>query len=112
MMNEELDMYLRTLLPETKEWITEMEYVAGKEHIPVMDPVSMQFVTQLIQIQKPEAILEIGTAIGYSALRMAEAYRHTKVITIERDVDRYYQAKENLKRLDKKQQIEIIYGDA
>lgn len=111
-MNEDLEEYLRTLLPQTKKWVKEIEQSARKDHIPIMDPVSMQFVTQLIQLQKPEAILEIGTAIGYSALRMAESYRHTKVTTIERDVDRYYQAKENVKRLNKERQIEIIYGDA
>ncbi|GAB3795148.1 O-methyltransferase [Virgibacillus kimchii] len=111
-MKQGLDGYLRSLLPNAKEWITEMELTAQKNHIPIMDPVSMQFVTQLIQMQKPKTILEIGTAIGYSALRMAEAFHHAKVTTIERDINRYYQAKENVKRLNKENQIELIYGDA
>jgi predicted O-methyltransferase YrrM len=111
-MNKELDFYLRTLLPETKEWATKMEQAARKNHIPVMDPVSMHFLTQLIQVQKPVAILEIGSAIGYSALRMAEACPETKVTTIEKDEKRYRQAVENIKSLQMDHQIEIIYGDA
>jgi predicted O-methyltransferase YrrM len=111
-MNKELDKYLNTLLPETKEWITEMEQNALDHHIPIMDPVSMQFVLQLIQIQRPENILEIGTATGYSALRMAEACPDTKVTTIERDEQRFHQAAENIESLDKQHQIEIVFGDA
>jgi predicted O-methyltransferase YrrM len=111
-MNEELDAYLRTLLPGREEWFTEMEYGALQNHIPIMDPVSMQFVLQLIQLHRPENILEIGTAIGYSALRMVGAYPNTKVTTIEREESRFFQAKENIKILEKQKQIDLIYGDA
>ncbi|MFA1820498.1 O-methyltransferase [Virgibacillus oceani] len=111
-MNEALDTYLHTLLPERKGWITAMEHTARKNHIPIMDPVSMQFVTQLIQAQRPVNILEIGTAIGYSALRMAEVCPNIKVTTIERDKTRFFQAKENICALERQQQIEMIYGDA
>src|SRR5690625_2407947 len=111
-MNQELDAYLRTLLPGREKGFTEMEYTALQNHIPIMDPVSMQFVSQLIQVHRPENILEIGTAIGYSALRMADAYPNTKVTTIEKEESRFLQAKENIKIFEKQEQIDLVYGDA
>lgn len=111
-MDKQLQAYLQSLLPEKKDWITEMEHTASQDRIPVMDPVSMQFVLQLIRIQKPDSILEIGTAIGYSALRMADVSPHTKVTTIERDKQRFQLAKENVKTIGMQHRIEVVQGDA
>lgn len=104
--------YLSHLLPESEEWSRNLEEQAAKDNIPIMDPVSMQFVMQLVRLQKPKRILELGTAIGYSALKMAAASPDSEIVTIERDEIRFKQAQENIQALQMQNQIEILFGDA
>src|SRR5690625_6175188 len=89
-----------------------MEKQAEEEFIPIMDKVSMNFLMQLIRMTRPKRILEMGTAIGYSSLRMVEAHPDTKIITIERDPDRYEQAVNHIKRYGKQANIVVVNGDA
>ncbi len=111
-MDEKTKQYLHGMLPKESEWVLEMERQAAADRIPIMDAVSMQFLMQLIRIHKPLSILEIGTAIGYSALRMHEAYPKSHITTIERDDARFVQAADNINRQHKQQQIRVIHGDA
>ncbi|WP_163970081.1 O-methyltransferase [Oceanobacillus halotolerans] len=111
-MEKELESYLKNLLPPKKEWVTKLENQAMEENVPIMDPVSIHFLMQLVKVHKPKSILEIGTAIGYSALRMVEAYPETSVVTIERDEHRYQQALQNIQLLEKQSTIQVIKGDA
>ncbi|MBP1968749.1 putative O-methyltransferase YrrM [Virgibacillus natechei] len=111
-MEEQLTSYLNKRLPEQEDWVIDLEEQAKKENVPIMEPVGMHFVMQLIKLKKPTRILEIGTAIGYSALRMVEAYPDTSIVTIEKDEARYHQAKVNIKNQHKISNIKIIHGDA
>ncbi|WP_042146086.1 O-methyltransferase [Paucisalibacillus sp. EB02] len=111
-MDEMLNNYLVKHLPDTEAWVKELENQAKIDHVPIMDPVGINFLMQLIRLNKPTKILEIGTAIGYSALRMNEANPSSKITTIERDDSRYEQAVENIKKQHKDNVIEIIHGDA
>lgn len=111
-MEGKLNQYLLNTLPRVEEWVAEIEEQAEKDHIPIMDKISMNFLEQLISISKPQRILEIGTAIGYSALRMLEAYPSTSIVTIEKDEYRYKLAVENINRLQKQTSIKPILGDA
>nr|WP_100011905.1 O-methyltransferase [Lentibacillus sediminis] len=111
-MDEQLNTYLyETLLPK-EDWVLEMEQQAKKDHVPIMDPVSMEFIMQLIRLHQPVNILEIGTAIGYSALRMLQANPDAAIITIEKDDTRYHQAVRNIERQQHSGQINVIHGDA
>lgn len=111
-MQELLKHYLQQTLPKQDDWITELEHQAVEGHVPIMDPVSMQFVLQMIRIKRPKRILEIGTAIGYSTLRMAEACPDALIVTIERDEQRYQQAMLNIRNMQKEDQIKVQCGDA
>ncbi|WP_182200506.1 O-methyltransferase [Paraliobacillus salinarum] len=111
-MTEMNSKYLESLLKETPEWIKELETYATLNQVPIMEPLGIDFLTQLIRIKQPKKILEIGTAIGYSALRMLEAYPQTSIITIERDEARYKQALINLEKYDQANKIKVIFGDA
>lgn len=112
-MDEQLlTNYLSNLLPGKSNWVKDIESQAIADRIPIMDSIGMQFVMQLIRLNKPEKILEIGTAIGYSALRMLEAYPGSTITTIEKDVKRYNQALSNLAKYDKQKKIKLILGDA
>jgi len=104
--------YLQQMVPERKSWMKKMEQFASEHRIPIMEPVSMNFLTQLVRVKQPQSILEIGTAIGYSALRMNEAYPSAKITTIEKNKDMYHRALNNIQLHDKLQQIKVIHGDA
>jgi len=111
-MERQLEQYLLKKLPSVEEWVVEIEEQAMANNIPIMDKISMNFLMQLVSISKPQRILEIGTAIGYSSLRMLEAYSNTTIITIEKDQFRFRQAVNNINRLQKQTSIKPIYGDA
>ncbi|WP_067727327.1 O-methyltransferase [Oceanobacillus damuensis] len=111
-MNEKLNNYLNEIHPNEHNWINELEIQAKNENVPIMDRVGINFVMQLTRTSKPEKILEIGTAIGYSALRMVEACPDCSIVTIEKDAERYKQAILNISIQNKQDQIKVILGDA
>lgn len=111
-MNEQVTAYLKHTLPDQDNWVIDLENQAKIDNVPIMDQLGINHVMQLIRLYKPKRILEIGTAIGYSALRMLEAYPKTSIVTIERDENRYNQAINNINKLEKQNQITVIYGDA
>src|SRR5699024_2507719 len=104
--------YLTDMLPKPKSWAIRLQQQAARDNIPLMDSRSMNFLMQLVRIQKPERILEIGTAIGYSALMMLDAHPNAWIVTIERDAMRFKQASEKIENMQMQSQIRLIYGDA
>lgn len=104
--------YLQSLLEESPEWARQLEEYAKENHVPIMEPLGMQFLMQLIRLKQPNKIVEIGAAIGYSALRMQESYPEATITTIERDEERYQEARKNVTAYDKQGKIHLIFGDA
>ncbi len=111
-MKDEIQKYLTALLPESSDLFKEMEKYALDHSVPIMEPLGIQTLLHFLMIQKPKKILEIGTAIGYSALKMATALPDCEVITLERDRVRLSEAIEFLKRSNSGNQITLIEGDA
>lgn len=107
-----LEQYLLSHLKDSNESMKRLEIYAKQERIPIMDPVSINFLMQLVRLYKPKHILEIGTAIGYSALKMHKAYPNTKITTIERNERFYNKALHNINEFNKEDVIHVIYGDA
>ncbi len=110
-MDKQLEQYLLDLLPPSQPWVTEMEKYAKQYQVPIIDRLSMNYLANLLQMIKPDHILEIGTAIGYSALRMYEAYPKAEIMTIERDSVRYEEAKANIEKYQPGAKIKVIHGD-
>lgn len=110
--NQKLQFYIQELIPERSELLTEMELYAKENGVPIMELIGIEAMLQLLRIQNPNSILEVGTAIGYSALRMAVALPAAKIITIERDEARLQKAIEYISRAQKQEQIVLINGDA
>lgn len=91
--------------------LEEIKDQALKEHIPIIMDDTLEVIESIMNKKKPTAILEIGTAVGYSAICFSEFLSENgKIDTIERDEERIRQAKENIKITDK--QINILEGDA
>ena len=106
------DAYIASFISERDELLVEMENFAKQHHVPIMQLAGIESLNQILRIQKPKAILEIGTAIGYSALRMAKALPDCQIVTIERDESRVQYAKEFIARSEAANSIQIIEGDA
>lgn len=109
---DKLESYLLQHIPERIGLMRDLEKYAEMHHVPIMDPVSMNFLTQLVHIHKPKRILEIGTAIGYSALRMLENQPDATLITIEKNETMYELAKKNIDLHNQSFDVTVKHGDA
>ncbi|WP_144476110.1 O-methyltransferase [Cytobacillus oceanisediminis] len=112
MLNEELQNYIDSLIQPRDGILSEMEEYALLNGVPIMEQAGIETMLQLLRIQQPETILEVGTAIGYSAMRMAFALPQANIITLERDEDRYELAVDYIKRAGMQDRITQIKGDA
>lgn len=92
--------------------IRELEEYAKINNVPIMMKDGIEFLTQYIKENNVKTILEIGSAIGYSAIKMALVDESIKVTTIERDTNRFNEAVKNIKEFNLENQIEIINADA
>ena len=90
----------------------ELEEYAKKENIPIMQKDGILYLTNYIKENNIKTILEIGSAIGYSAIMMARVDKNIKITTIEKDKTRYDIAVSNIKKYKLDNQINIIYEDA
>ncbi len=111
-MSQSISQYIESLLPARNELFLEMESLAEKERIPIMEQTAIDVMLQFMRMQNPAKILEIGTAIGYSALRMSEALPKAEIVTIEIDPDRAEQARKYIQEAGKADRINILEGDA
>lgn len=92
--------------------IEELEKYAKLNNVPIMLPDGIEFLCNYIKENNIKNILEVGSAIGYSAIKMALVDSNIKITTIERDEIRYNLAKENIAKFQLEDQIQIILGDA
>lgn len=111
-MNGNVQDYIEQLIPVRQELFQCMEKDAHENNIPIMEKTGIEMLLQVLRIQQPKRILEVGTAIGYSALRMADALPTTSIVTIERDAERYTKAEKYIQVANKHEQIHLIKGDA
>jgi predicted O-methyltransferase YrrM len=92
--------------------IRKLEEYAKINNIPIMEKEGILFLLSLIKENKVIFILEIGSAIGYSAINMALINKNIKITTIERDTKRYNEALKNIDEFNLNDQINIINIDA
>ena len=93
--------------------IEQIKEKALDEHIPIIMDDTLEVVNKILEDKKPERILEIGTAVGYSAIMFSKYLIENGYIdTIERDEERIKEAKENIKDLNLEKKIHIFEGDA
>lgn len=92
--------------------LEDIEKYAKENNVPIMMKDGIEFLTNYIKNNNIKNILEIGTAIGYSASKMALVDPNIKITTIERDKERYLLAIENISKLNLENQINVILDDA
>lgn len=94
------------------EIVKEIRTYAKENNVPIMMDDGIEFLTNYIVKNKINTVLEIGTAIGYSAIMMALANPNLTVTTIERDEKRYLEALKNIKKLNLENRITLVFNDA
>ncbi len=92
--------------------IREIKNYADMNNVPIMADSSMRYLMNYVDKHSVRNILEIGTAIGYSAIMLCSVHPDVVVTTIERDEKRYLEAIKNIKKMKLEERIHLIYKDA
>lgn len=92
--------------------IKQIKDYADKNNVPIMMDDGIDYLTNYILENDVKKILEVGTAIGYSAIMMCGVNSDITVTTIERDEKRYLEAIKNIKKMELEDRINLIYNDA
>lgn len=112
-VDERLVTYINSLDTGNTEILDQIEKEAIAAYVPIIRKEMQSFLKLLLAMQKPMRILEVGTAVGFSAILMAQyAPADCKIVTIENYEKRIPVAKENFKRASKDEQITLLEGDA
>ncbi len=112
-VEERLVDYLHSLETENSEILEQIEREALNDGVPIIRKEMQSFLKVLLRIKKPLNILEVGTAVGFSAILMSEyVAENCKITTIENYEKRIPVARDNFKRAGKEAQITLIEGDA
>ncbi|WP_240376501.1 O-methyltransferase [Bacillus piscicola] len=90
--DQQMIEYVNTLKGNKPSYIQEMEEEAARHKIPIMEQDSFEVMLQILELHQSVRILEIGTAIGYSALRIAHELPDIHVTSVEKDQGRYERA--------------------
>lgn len=113
MTTERLTAFIRSLDRGNTPFLNEIEKEAGEAGVPIIKPETQRLLRFLLQMQKPRRILEVGCAVGFSALLMSEyGGPDCRITTIENYEKRIVKAAENFRRAGKEDRITLLAGDA
>lgn len=112
-VEERLVTYINSLDSENSMLLNRIERDALETYVPIIRKETQQFLKLLLMMKQPKRILEVGTAVGFSALLMAE-YNPVpcQIVTIENYAKRIPIAKANFKEAGREEQITLLEGDA
>lgn len=107
----EITDYLRNHIVQKDEFLKELEELALKEYIPIIQPEVVQLIKVIFKAANVKNVLEIGTAIGYSAINFAY-FTGGKITTVERSPEMVEAARKNIEKCGMNDRIEVVEGDA
>lgn len=112
MENNNFKKYIESKTTPFFDMQIEMEKYAQEYNIPIVSRDSLDLLISIVKIRKPKAILEFGTAIGYSTIAMAsQSDIDTQIISFERDPVRYEEALKNIKKMGMEDRITVYNVD-
>ena len=112
-VDERMVAYINSLDVGNSALVNQIEEEALATYVPIIRKEMQNFLKVILEIKRPKAILEVGTAVGFSALLMSEHVdADCHITTIEKYEPRIPIAKENFKRAGKEEQITLLEGDA
>lgn len=104
--------YIEDLTPETDDFMKSLEIFAYYNHVPIITKDTRRFLQIFLKILKPKKILEVGTAIGYSAITFAKILPEARITTIEIEEEMFDLAYKNIKKAGCSDRINQILDDA
>jgi predicted O-methyltransferase YrrM len=108
----DIEQYLYELLPPRDPLLVRLEQEAQERDIPIVGPLAGRFLYLLVRLTRAKRILEIGTAIGYSAIWLARACApHGKVITMEFHEKTAQEARRHIAAAGLERRITVLVGD-
>jgi predicted O-methyltransferase YrrM len=111
--SEHVQRYLENLRPARDELLAEMEEMASRDGIPIVEWETGRLLATLMRALRPRRVIEVGTAIGYSTVHMArEMDSSQRIVTLERDPERIAAARAFWARDGVDDRIELVEGDA
>lgn len=110
-LHEHVETYLRSLRPQRDGVMAEMEALAERDSVPIVHWETGRLLASLCRTLDPR-VLEVGTAIGYSAVHMAQQLSEGSIVSLEYDATRIASARELLDRAGVGDRVEIVAGDA
>lgn len=111
-VDERMTTFINSLDPGNPECLNELEKYALETYVPIIRKDMQAYMKFLLRQCKPKKILEVGTAIGFSALLMSEYAPEAKITTIENYEKRIPIARENFAKFGRDDRITLIEGDA
>ena len=112
-VDERMITYIHSLETAERPVIEEIEQEALETFVPIIRKETQSFLKVLLAMKQPMRVLEVGTAIGFSAILMSEYLpQGSHITTIEKYEKRIPIARENFKRAGKEDQITLVEGDA
>ena len=112
-IDERMRTFINSLDPGNPAWLNEVEKRAKAENVPIIRTEMQSFLRLLLAMHRPASILEVGTAVGFSALLMSEYMPEgCHITTIEKYEKRIPIARENFKKAGKEDKITLLEGDA
>lgn len=112
-MDERMASFIQSFDSGNTPFLEELEQEALRDNVPIIRSGTQDLLKLLLAMKKPKQILEVGCAIGFSALLMSEyAPKDCHITTIEKYEKRIPAARENFKRAGKEAQITLLEGDA
>ena len=112
-VNERIVTYMHSLEKPNSPLLEEIEKQAHIDNVPIIRKEMESFLRVMLSIKKPKRVLELGTAVGYSAILMSESLdKDATITTIENYDKRIKVAKENIKKAKKEEVITLLEGDA
>lgn len=112
-IDERMAVFIDSLDRGNTAFLDGIERAALEEQIPIIRRSMQSLLKFLLAFQKPENILEVGTAVGFSALLMSEyGPKDCRITTIEKDRGRLAAARENFRLAGREEQITLLEGDA
>ena len=112
-VDERMTVFIDSMDTPNTEFLNQLEKYSKETNVPIIRPSMQSFLKLLLAIKQPKKILEVGTAIGFSALLMSEyGPEDCHITTIEKYVKRIPLAKENFVKAGKEDRITLLEGDA
>ena len=112
-IDERMNVFIDSMHPGNAPYLNELEEYSKQTNVPIIRPSMQSLLKLLLAIHQPKRILEVGSAIGFSALLMSEyGPKDCHIITIEKYEKRIPLARENFRKAGKEDRITLIEGDA